>query len=231
MISGRFSGKVGHMKLLCASALLPALLLAPALSAQEDAPPPISLAEAVKLGVEGIAEKRRDMSEVGYANAAVTYAAAKRLETENALAAKDVALVVELDRYRDAIAEWDRAWSEALYAAAGGGTMWARLPAHLEASGEEMLAKLAKRQPLKPGSASAATLAKWNKVGETIKKAPVPEYADDTTKASWGDQKASLHAIWERLSYELQALEEADALLLLDHILPDGEQLDMLSGR
>lgn len=108
--------------------------------------------------------------------------------------------------------------------------MWARLPAHLEASGEEMLAKLAKRLPLKPGSASAETLAKWNKVGKVIEKAPVPEYADETTKAGWKDQKEALHALWENLGYELQAIEDADARILLEHILPEEEQLGMLSG-
>jgi hypothetical protein len=185
----------------------------------------------VKLGVEGIAEKRGDQSEVGYANAAVTFAAAKRLETENALAAKDISLVVELDHFRDLIANWDMAWSEALYSAAGGGTMWARLPAHLEASGEEMLAKLAKRLPLKPGSASAETLTKWNRVGKVIEKATVPEHADEATKAGWKGQKESLHALWETLGYELQAIEDADARLLLEHIFPEEEQLEMLAAK
>ncbi len=229
MIPERFSRKVGGMKPIL-SAALPILLLS-MLSAQEEAPPPISAAEAVKLGVEGIAEKRGDQSEVGYANAAVTFAAAKRLETENALAAKDISLVVELDHFRDLIANWDMAWSEALYSAAGGGTMWARLPAHLEASGEEMLAKLAKRLPLKPGSASAETLTKWNRVGKVIEKATVPEHADEATKAGWKGQKESLHALWESLGYELQAIEDSDARLLLEHIFPEEEQLEMLAAK
>jgi hypothetical protein len=200
------------------------------LPAQDEPAPPITAAEAVKLGVEGIAEKRGDTSEVGYASAAVSYAAAKRLETENALAERDVSLVVDLDHYRHIIADWDMAWAEAMYAAAGGGTMWARLPAHLEASGEEMLAKLAKRLPLKEGGASPETLTKWNKVGKIIEKAPVPEYADDTTKAGWKEQKEALHALWENFSFELQALDDADARILLEHILPEEEQLGMLSG-
>jgi hypothetical protein len=200
------------------------------LPAQDEPAPPITAAEAVKLGVDGIAEKRGDQSEVGYANAAVTYAAAKRLETENALAARDVSLVVDLDHFRDIIANWDMAWSEAMYAAAGGGTMWARLPAHLEASGEEMLAEFAKRLPLKEGGASPETLAKWNKVGKIIEKAPVPEYADDTTKAGWKEQKEALHTLWENLGYELQAIDDASARILLEHVFPEEEQLDMLSG-
>ncbi len=218
------------MKALLVGAALSVLSLPP-IHAQEEAAPSIPLTEAVKLGVEGIAEKRGDTSETGYANAAITYAAAKRLETENALAARDMAFVVDLDHLRDVISGWDVAWSEALYAAAGGGTMWARLPAHLEASGEEMLAKLAKRMPLKPGSASPETLARWNKVGKIIEKASVPEFADETTRAGWKNQKDSLHSLWEGISYELQALADADARTLLEHLLPDEEQLGMLSGQ
>ena len=109
--------------------------------------------------------------------------------------------------------------------------MWARLPAHLEASGEEMLAKLAKRLPLKPGSASAETLTKWNRVGTVIERAPVPEDADEATKAGWKEQKESLHALWETLGYELQAIEDSDARLLLEHIFPEEEQLEMLAAK
>ena len=105
------------------SLLLILIALAAPLVGQEETPPPLSMADALKLGPEGIAEKRGDLSAVGMGSAAIFYATAKRLETENALAAKDLFLVVELDRYRKAIAEWDGAWSEAMYAASGGGTM------------------------------------------------------------------------------------------------------------
>jgi hypothetical protein len=212
------------------SLLLILIALAAPLVGQEDTPPPLSMAEALKLGPEGIAEKRGDLSAVGMGSAAIFYATAKRLETENALAAKDLFLVVELDRYRKAIAEWDGAWSEAMYAASGGGTMWVHLSSHLEASREELLATLAKRMPLKEGNATPETLAKWNGIGAAIEAAPVPEFADEETKQNWPQQKKVLHAIWERFSYEFQALDEADALLILEHLLPDEEQLGMLKG-
>jgi hypothetical protein len=200
------------------------------LTAQKETPPAITLAEALKLGPDGIAEKRDDLSEVGMGAAAVFYATAKRLETENALAAKDLFLVVELDRYRKAIVEWDGAWSEAMYAASGGGTMWVHLSSHLEAAREDLLATLAKRMPLKAGNATSKTLAKWNVIGAAIESAPVPEYADEETKQNWPQQKKALHAIWERFSYEFQALDEPDALFILEHLLPDEEQLGMLKG-
>jgi hypothetical protein len=67
-------------------------------------------------------------------------------------------------------------------------------------------------------------------IGAAIEAAPVPEFADEETKQNWPQQKKVLHAIWERFSYEFQALDEADALLILEHLLPDEEQLGMLKG-
>lgn len=211
--------------------LVPCLFAATLLPAQDDSAPAITLDEAVKLGPDGIAQKRGDESEVGYAEAATYYAAARRLTTENELAAKDLGLVVELGRYRSASTEWEMAWSEAIYAAAGGGTMWARMPAFLATGREDMLAELAKRMPLKQEQPTEATLAPWQKLGEVIKAAPVPEFADEGTKESWAKQKESLHQIWERLFYELQALSDTDAKLFLDHLLPDEEQIGMLKGQ
>ncbi len=200
------------------------------LQAQDEAPV-ITLDEAIQLGPEGIAQKRGNESEVGYADAASFYATAKRLQTENLLAAKDLSLVVDLDRYRSALREWEMAWSEAIYAAAGGGTMWARMPAFLATGREDMLAELAKRMPLKEGQAGESTLSAWQKLGEVIKTAPVPEYADDGTKETWPRQMEALHQIWERLYYELQALGDENAKLFLDHLLPDEEQIGMLKGQ
>lgn len=210
--------------------LLPWLFGLSLLSAQDETPP-ISLDEAIKLGPEGIAQKRGDESEVGYADAAFFYATAKRLQTENRLAAKDLSLVVDLDRYRSALRDWEMAWSEALYAAAGGGTMWARMPAFMATGREDMLAELANRMPLKEGQPGEATLSAWLKLGDVIKSAPVPEFGDDGTKESWPQQMESLHRIWERLFYEMQALADVDAKLLLEHLLPDEEQIGMLKGQ
>lgn len=210
--------------------ILPCLLGVVFLQAQDEAPV-ITLDEAIQLGPEGIAQTRGDESEVGYADAAFYYATAKRLQTENLLAAKDLGLVVDLERYRSAAREWEMAWSETMYAAAGGGTMWARMPAFLATGREDMLAELAKRMPLQEGQATESGLAPWVALGEVIQAAPVPEYADEGTRQSWDRQKESLHQIWERLHYELQALGDEDAKLFLDHLLPDEEQIGMLKGQ
>lgn len=200
------------------------------LRSQESAPPAVSAVEALQLGAEGIAAKRGDESEAGLGFASLFYAAAKRLETENALAARDITLVVDLGRYREAIAAWDLAWGDAMYAFSGGGSMWVHLASHREASREEMLAKLAQRMPLKAGAATAETLARWAKIGQTIEAAEISPDADPELKAGWEQQKQSLHSLWERLDFELQALDNADAVLVLEHILPEAEQIQMLSG-
>jgi len=200
------------------------------LRSQESTPPAVTAAEALQLGADGIAAKRGDESESGLGFASLFYAAAKRLETENALAAKDITLVVDLGRYREAIAAWDLAWGDAMYAFSGGGSMWVHLASHREASREEMLAKLAQRMPLKAGAATAETLARWAKIGQTIEDAKLGPDADPELKAGWEQQKQSLHSLWERLDFEMEALDNADALLVLEHILPDAEQLQMLTG-
>jgi hypothetical protein len=55
-----------------ASLLLILIALAAPLVGQEDTPPPLSMAEALKLGPEGIAEKRGDLSAVGMGSAAAS---------------------------------------------------------------------------------------------------------------------------------------------------------------
>jgi hypothetical protein len=211
-------------------AMLVLALLSPCLRAQESAPPVVTAAEALTLGAEGIAAKRGDESEAGLGFASLFYAAARRLETENALAAKDITLVVDLGRYREAVAAWDLAWGDAMYAFSGGGSMWVHLSSHREASREEMLAKLAQRMPLKSGAATSETLARWAKIGQAIDDANLSADADPELKAGWEQQKQSLHSLWERLDFELQALENTDALLVMEHIMPDEEQIQMLSG-
>ena len=59
---------------------------------QEAVVPVISMEEALKLGVEGIVTKLGDESEAGLDSAAYFYATAKRLQTEQALGAKDLRL-------------------------------------------------------------------------------------------------------------------------------------------
>lgn len=212
--------------------LILAVLFIGAASAQgqESVAPAISLETALKLGSEGIAAKLKDESETGLDSAAQIYAVAKRLQTEQALAAKDLRLVVDLDILREAMSEWTDAWYEGMYFVSGGGTMWGHMQARAQADLEDLLAEFAKRLPLKPGTATPETLAAWGELEKAIAKAKVFEDADPDTKAMWKSHKKVMHEKWERLNYEFQAIDEADVQVLLKHLMPSPEEVQEFAG-
>jgi hypothetical protein len=191
----------------------------------------IPLAQALKLGTEGLAAKLGDESEAGLDAAAVYYATAKRMQTEQSLGEKDLRLVLDLDLLREAAAEWLDAWYGGMYYVSGGGTMWGHLQARSQAGLEDALAELAKRMPLKPGNATAETLAKWGKLEKVIAKAKVFEDAEPEMKAMWKTQQKVLKEKWERLHYEFQAIDEADVQVLLKVLMPSAEELEGMAGQ
>ena len=193
--------------------------------------PMIPLAQALKLGPEGLAAKLGDESEAGLDAAAVYYATAKRMQTEQSLGEKDLRLVLDLDLLREAAAEWLDAWYGGMYYVSGGGTMWGHLQARSQAGLEDALAELAKRMPLKPGNATAETLAKWGKLEKVIAKAKVFEDAEPEMKAMWKTQQKVLKEKWERLHYEFQAIDEADVQVLLKVLMPSAEELEGMAGQ
>jgi hypothetical protein len=191
----------------------------------------IPLAQALKLGPEGLAAKLGDESEAGLDAAAVYYATAKRMQTEQSLGEKDLRLVLDLDLLREAAAEWLDAWHGGMYYVSGGGTMWGHLQARSQAGLEDALAELAKRMPLKPGNATAETLAKWGKLEKVIAKAKVFEDAEPEMKTMWKTQQKVLKEKWERLHYEFQAIDEADVQVLLKVLMPSAEELEGMAGQ
>ena len=200
-------------------------------NAQDAATPPITRAEALKLGPEGIAAKLQDESENGLDGAALFYAVAKRLQTESELGEKSLLSVLDLDNWRQVIKEWNDAWYEGMYIVSGGGTMWGHMQMRGEADREDMLAELAGRLPFVPGNASAETLSKWGTVEEAIIKATVPSDSDPEVKAQWKTHQEVMKQKWERLNFEFQAINDNDAQLILEHILPDAEQLAAFLGK
>jgi hypothetical protein len=197
---------------------------------QESVAPVISIEEALKLGVEGIATKLEDESEAGLDSAATFYATAKRLRTEQSLAAKDLRLVLDLDIFRQAVSAWLDAWYEGMYFVSGGGTMWGHMQSRSRAGLEDTLAELAKRMPLKEGSATTEMLTKWGKVEKAIAKAKVFEDADAEMKAMWAAHQKVMHAKWERLNFELQAIPDAGAQMLMKLMMPDKEEMESFLG-
>lgn len=198
---------------------------------QEAVAPMISMEEALELGVEGITTKLKDGSEAGLDSAAYFYATAKRLQTEQALGAKDLRLVGDLESLRNATGEWLDAWYEGMYHVAGGGTMWGHLQTRCLAELEDTLAELAKRMPLKPGNATAETLTRWGKLEKAIERAKVFPEADAEMKAMWKTHQKVMHEKWERLNYEFQALDDADVQLLLKVLMPGKEELTEFGGQ
>jgi len=211
-------------------ALLASLISGPSLLGQEPAVPAIPLAQALKLGPDGLAAKLGDESEAGLDTAAAFYATAKRMQTEQALGEKDLRLVVDLDLLREATGEWLDAWYEGMYYVSGGGTMWGHLQSRSRAELEDALAELAKRMPLKPGSATAETLSKWGKLERVIAKAKVFEEAEPEMKAMWKTHQKVMREKWERLHFEFQAIDEADVQLLLKVVMPSAEELEGMTG-
>ena len=199
-------------------------------SAAQDESPKVTAAEALKLGVDKLTEKLGDESEAGQDSAARFYAIAKRLQTENKLAAKDLMLVSDLDNLRQVIGDWDDAWCEGMYHVSGGGTMWSHMQSRNNAVLEDFLAEIAAKMPLKEGNAGEAVHAEWNKVKKGIEAAKGPADADPETAKAWKDHKKVMLERWERLHFELQAINDTDAKAILKHIMPDAEQLKEFSG-
>jgi hypothetical protein len=212
-------------------AFLASLVFGSGLRGQESGMAVISLAQALKLGPEGLAAKLGDESEAGLDTAAVYYATAKRMQTEQALGEKDLRLVLDLDLLREAAAEWLDAWYGGMYYVSGGGTMWGHMQSRSQAGLEEALAKLAERMPLKPGNATAETLAKWGNLEKVIAKAKVFEEAEPEMKALWKTQQKVLKEKWQRLYYEFQVIDEPDVQVLLTVLMPSPEELEGMAGK
>lgn len=224
--------------LLCTRMKLLSLLLLPVAGAAlmtvshaQDDRPKVTAAEALKLGVDKLAEKLGDQSEAGQDSAALFYATAKRLQTENKLAATDLMLVSDLDNLRQVIGDWDDAWCEGMYHVSGGGTMWSHMQSRNNAVLEDLLAVFAAKMPLKEGNAGEAVHTEWNKVKKAIETAKGPEDADPETAKAWKEHKKVMLERWERLHFELQAINDTDAKAVLKHIMPDAEQLAEFSGK
>jgi hypothetical protein len=211
--------------------LFVSLMVSQSLMAEEAVAPAISYAEALKLGVDGLAAKRGDESEAGLDAAALYFATAKRMQTEQKLGAKDLSLVLDLERFREAAREWQDAWYEGIYYVSGGGTMWSHMQARSQAELEDTLEEFAKRMPLKPGNATVETLTQWGKLEKVIEKANASEDLDPDTKALWKAHHKVMHQKWERFHFEFQALDDADAQLLLKVLMPSDDQIDIMSGK
>ena len=110
-------------------------------------PEPIPMSEALKKGADNLTENT-GLSEAGQDRAFRIYAAARRIETEHALAEKDVKLVLALEEWREALTNCRADFLSLAYIVEGGGTMYGHAQTRDCAAVEDFLSNLAKRLPL-----------------------------------------------------------------------------------
>ncbi len=174
---------------------------------------PVTLATALKLGTEKLT-KITGESECGQDFAARLYATAKRIETEHALARRDLELVLQLDVWREALSKcrvgsWDLA-----YYYHGGGTMWGHGAARDCAPLEDFLAGLAKRLPFADGKGSVKAAKQIDDAIAFIKKIkPHGEDAESTegSKAQFHAEVEQVTGYWDHLRYLIKEIPADEA--------------------
>ncbi len=175
---------------------------------------PLTMAKALKLGVEDLTQYT-DQSEAGQDNAAHLYATAKRIETEHALAQRDLRQVIEMSHWRTVLAKCRNGSCNAAYIINGGGTMYPHAANRNGAALEDFLAELAKRMPLNVGKGDPKADKEIDENIAFLKKIKPLENGDtDSGKTA----KAELAAIvkdqeehWTELKSMLQKVPADDA--------------------
>jgi hypothetical protein len=173
--------------------------------AQENAPKAISSKDALQMGVEKLADTIKG-GEAGEDQACRLFAAAKRLETENRLAQKDLAQVLELDYWRRTLSECIDGFCSLAYGINGGGTMYSHAASRNDAELEEALARLAGNLPLAEGKGDKDSGKKMEKLIAFVRKLEISKDIADIQ-----DESAGKRFLKERES-TLAALENLKAL-------------------
>lgn len=175
---------------------------------------PLTLSRALKLGPEKLAEQT-DGSEAGQDHAAHLYAAAKRIETDSALAQRDLEQVVVLDSWRDAISACRRGSCSLAYIVNGGGTMYSHGQARDCAEVEDFLATFAMSLPLPEGKGSAKAAKQVEDAIAFLKNLKVFESgdadADKKSRADLADEVKRVSEAWETLKYMIGELPPEQA--------------------
>lgn len=180
----------------------------------DDKPQPITAAQALKLGVEGLTEKLGP-SEIDQDEAARLYATAKRLDTEQALAKKNLKLVTELKEWRSSLESCRGHAFTMAYIVNGGGTMYTHGHARDCAEVEDFLATLAKRLPLAEGKGDPGASKELNDAIVFLKKLKPYDSgdakADKRAKAELVTQAKNAEEHFTSLRYMIEAVPAQDA--------------------
>lgn len=196
-------------------ALLATVTVSTLLVAQDEtASKPITAAQALKLGPENLTEWT-DPSEAGQDRAAVLYATAKRLQTENTLAKRDLQAVLTLQEWRDAIHPCRDSVFSLAYIINGGGTMYSHGSARDTAEVEDFLASFAQHLPLAEGTGEAKATQQLDEAVAFLKKLKVSDLGDaDANKEAQKNLKVELQRTlpaWESLKFMIGSLPAAQA--------------------
>jgi predicted pyridoxine 5'-phosphate oxidase superfamily flavin-nucleotide-binding protein len=195
--------------------LLATLTASTLLVAQDEGQPkPITAAQALKLGPEKLTDLTNP-SEAGQDQAAILYATAKRLQTENALAKRDLQAVLTLEEWRTAIQPCRESVFSLAYIINGGGTMYSHGSARDTAEVEDFLAELASSLPLAEGEGDAKATQQIDNAMTFLKKLDVGDLGDaDATKEAQKNLKEEIERImphWEGLKSMISAVPAAEA--------------------
>jgi len=203
-----------HPALVRASLVITALTLGTVSAQDEEKPKVITAAQALKLGPAGLTELTNP-SEAGQDQAAILYATAKRLQTENTLAKRDLQAVITLEEWRTAISQCRESAFSLAYIINGGGTMYSHGSARDTAEVEDFLAELASSLPLAEGEGDAKATKQIDNAMAFLKKLKVGDLGDEA--ANQEAQKSLKEEIerviphWEGMKYMISAVPAAEA--------------------
>jgi hypothetical protein len=200
----------------CLISALLATLTAPLLAAPdaEEAKPPLTMTKALKMGPEKLTEYT-DESEAGQDHAANLYATAKQLETDLALAQRDLTQVAALNDWREAIAVCRLSPFSLAYIINGGGTMYSHGGSRDCAELENFLATFAKRLPLAEGKGDAKATKQLSEAIALFKKLKLPNTGDPKdmkeAEANLATEVKEAVEHWEALKGMIAVIPSQDA--------------------
>jgi hypothetical protein len=175
---------------------------------------PLTAARALKLGLDGVLEQS-DQNEAGQDHGAWLYATARRLDTENKLAAKELELVLQLDEWRPTISKCRVESCSLAYVVNGGGTMYTHGAARDCAEVEDFLATLSKELPLAEGKGSAKANAKIDAAIAFLKTLKTYDPGDKEAEARLAEERDRAIEQWQALKYMVEGIPAATAVRIV----------------
>ncbi len=200
-----------------------AIIAAPAFAqdAAKDTPkmPPLSMATALKLGPDGLIPKYAEDNEEGRDTAAGMYAHAKQMETEYALAQRDLDLANALNDWRIQISHCREDFFSLQELEAGGGSIYLHAMSRDCAKVEDFLDILAKKLPLGEGKGDEASVkAIKDRIAEIKQTKPAADADKDTKEQLTATIEDHILRLEELLN-TLSLIPEDDAKLVASFVL------------